>query len=301
MYDSFNLPGYRMVPGGVTDDRYIYDCNWLQLAENNGDVVHFVFLHYPEGNRTKLNQFRPSVNPEATLEQYFGEGQEMWEEGLREIVADFRPRVLEWQESPVGVMSIHTRRVGEFVWVRLGDYMMPNVDQFAPTSTIPDREIEFGPPFMTAWTVPVDDTHTKAFMFRYVAEDAPRNPTGSQLRTSDSLDRTYEDRQREPGDYEAQESQRPIAVHEREHLATSDLGVVYVRKLLREGIKAVQRGEDPTRVPARPGLSIPTYCRNTILRIPPAATPEADRELIRNTARQQVAALLARAPQAAVV
>src|SRR5438093_8630977 len=89
--------------------------------------------------------------------------------------------------------------------------------------------------------------------------------------------------------------------HEREHLATSDLGVVYVRKLLREGIRAVQRGEDPTRVIARPGLSIPTYCRNTILRIPPAATPEADRELIRNTARQQVAALLARTPQAAGV
>jgi len=154
---------------------------------------------------------------------------------------------------------------------------------------------------MTAWTVPVDDTHTKAFMFRYVPEDAPRNPTGSQLRTSDSLDRTYEDRQREPGDYEAQESQRPIAVHEREHLATSDLGVVYVRKLLREGIKAVQRGEDPTRVPPRPGLSIPTYCRNTILRIPPAPTPEADRELIRNTAREQVARLLARTPQPTAV
>src|SRR5437016_62015 len=53
MYDSFSLPGYRMVPGGQTTEPYIYDCNWLQLAENNGDVIHFVFLHYPEDNRTK--------------------------------------------------------------------------------------------------------------------------------------------------------------------------------------------------------------------------------------------------------
>ena len=137
IYDSFELPGYRLVPGGTTDERYTYDCNWLQLAENNGDVVHFVFLHYPENARTRLNEYRPSANPEASLEDYFEVGQGEWETELRSIVDDYRPRVLEWQESPIGVMSIHTRRVGEFVWVRLGDYMMPNVDQFAPTSTVP--------------------------------------------------------------------------------------------------------------------------------------------------------------------
>jgi nitrite reductase/ring-hydroxylating ferredoxin subunit len=298
MYDSFSLPGYRMVPGGQTTEPYIYDCNWLQLAENNGDVVHFVFLHYPEDNRTKLNQFRPSANPDATMEQFFGEGQDMWEESLRKIVADYRLRALEWQESPVGVMSIHTRRVGEFVWVRLGDYMMPNVDQYAPTSTVPDHEIDFGPPFMTAWTVPVDDTHTMSFQFRYVPDVVQQNPRASQLRTSESVDRSYFDRQREPGDYEAQESQREIAVHEREHLGFSDGGVVLVRKLLREGIRAVQRGEDPTRVFAKSGESIPTYCRNWIQRIPPAATPEEDRALITRIAREQVAALLARVPHA---
>jgi phenylpropionate dioxygenase-like ring-hydroxylating dioxygenase large terminal subunit len=300
IFDSFELPGYRMFPGGTADERYIYDCNWLQLAENNGDVVHFVFLHYPEPARTRLNRYRPSANPDASMDDYFGVGQVEWDEEIRGIVEDYRLRVLEWQETPVGVMSIHTRRVGEFVWVRLGDYMMPNVDQFAPTSQVPDHELEFGPPYMTAWTVPVDDTHTMSFQFRYVREEVAQAPRASQLRTSESLDRSYGDRQREPGDYEAQESQRPIAVHAREHLGTTDGGVVLVRKLLREGIRAVQRGEDPRRVVPGPGLSIPTYCRNTIVRIPPAATPEADRELLRSTARQHVAALLARAPQPAI-
>jgi len=194
-------------------------------------------------------------------------------------------------------MSIHTRRVGELVWIRLGDYMMPNVDQFAPTSLVPNEELEFGPPYMTAWTVPVDDTHTMSFQFRYVREEVAREPRASALRTSESVDRTYHDRQREPGDYEAQESQRSIAVHAREHLATTDQGVIFVRKLLREGIQAVQRGEDPRRVVPGAGLTIPTYCRNTVLRIPPAATPEADRELLRSTARERVAALLARSAQ----
>lgn len=297
IYDSFELP-HRTIPLGTTDERYIYDCNWLQLAENNGDVVHFVFLHYPEPARERLNRYRPSANPEASLEDYFGVGQGEWEAEIQTIVDDFRPRVLEWQESPIGVLSIHTRRLGDFVWVRLGDYMMPNVDQFAPTSSEPKEGMEFDPPFMTAWTVPVDDTHTMGFQLMYLRDEAPRAGSSAQF-TSDSVDRSYGDRQRQPGDYEAQESQRPIAVHAREHLATSDGGVILVRKLLREGIRAVQRGEDPRRVVPGAGLTIPTYCRNAFVPVPPAATPQADRELIRRTARQHVATLLARYTQAA--
>ena len=89
-------------------------------------------------------------------------------------------------------------------------------------------------------------------------------------------------------------------MHEREHLATTDQGVILVRKLLREGIRAVERGEEPRRVVPGAGLTIPTYCRNTFLRIPRAATPEADRELLRSTGRQRVAALLGRSAQPAV-
>jgi hypothetical protein len=262
--------------------------------------VHFVFLHYPEPARERLNRYRPSANPDASLEDYFGVGQSEWAAEMRTILDDYRPRVLEWQESPIGVLGLHTRRVGDFVWVRLGDYIMPNVDQFAPSNSVPTQELDFEPPYMTAWTVPVDDTHSMGFQLRYVREDATRNPRSHVLRTSDSVDRSYGERQREPGDYEAQESQRPIAVHEREHLASTDRGVIMVRNLLRDGIRAVQRGEDPRRVVPGAGLTIPTYCRNTFLRIPPAATPEADRELLRNTGRQHVAALIARPPRVSV-
>jgi hypothetical protein len=56
---------------------------------------------------------------------------------------------------------------------------------------------------------------------------------------------SYEDTQRRPGDREAQVSQRPIAVHALEHLATSDMGIVKFRRLVCKAAEAVQNGEDP--------------------------------------------------------
>jgi hypothetical protein len=233
----------------------------------------------------------------APLEDYFNVGLKEFEGELTAIRENFQSRVLEWQESPLGVIGIHTRRVGEFIWVRLGDYILPNVDQFPPSRFRPTAELDFGPPYMTAWTVPVDDTHTLAYQFRYAPENAEQRSTARPLRSSQSLTRTYEDRQRQPGDYEAQESQRPIAVHALEHLGATDRGVTLVRKLLREGIRALQRGEDPKRgAVLSVGNTISTYCRNTVLRIPPAETPETDRELLRNTGRKVAAAVLSGQP-----
>ena len=298
IYDSFELAGYRVVPSGESDPKYVYNCNWLQLAENNADQVHFVFLHDPEEGRAKLDNYRPSVNA-SSLEDYFNVGLKEFAADLTAIRDNFQSRVLEWQESPLGVLGIHTRRVGDLIWVRLGDYIMPNVDQFPPSRFRPTEELDFGPPYMTAWTIPVDDTHTIAYQLRYIPENTEQRSSGRALRTSQSLSRTYEDRQRQPGDYEAQESQRPIAVHGLEHLGATDRGVTLVRKLLREGIRALQSGENPQRVGFFVGKTIRTYCRNAVLRIPPAATPEADRELLRNMARKVAAAVLSGQPASA--
>ncbi len=57
------------------------------------------------------------------------------------------------------------------------------------------------------------------------------------------------------------------------------------RKLVREGMRAVRE----RRVLRGPSLKargpIPTLVQDTIVRVPPASTPEADRELLRRTAR----------------
>jgi hypothetical protein len=59
---------------------------------------------------------------------------------------------------------------------------------------------------------------------------------------------TEEERQRVPGDWEAQCGQGPITFHSEEHLATSDKGIGMLRRLLRRQIMVVQDGGDPIGV-----------------------------------------------------
>ena len=77
--------------------------------------------------------------------------------------------------------------------------------------------------------------------------------------------RSYEDTQRNPGDREAQLSQRPIAVHALEHLATSDRGIAMFRRLLKKATQAVARGEDPPGILRDPNqLIVQVGARNEV-------------------------------------
>jgi hypothetical protein len=51
-----------------------------------------------------------------------------------------------------------------------------------------------------------------------------------------------------PGDFEAQAGQGAISLHSEEHLATSDRGIVMVRRMLKEQMKLVAEGGDPIGV-----------------------------------------------------
>jgi hypothetical protein len=81
-------------------------------------------------------------------------------------------------------------------------------------------------------------------------------------------------------------SQRPIAVHGMEHLGTTDRGITMLRNQIRRGIKAVKSGADPVGLFREDAGMIPTYCNNTVVRIPPAKTPELDKKLMRETGRR---------------
>ena len=84
-------------------------------------------------------------------------------------------------------------------------------------------------------------------------------------------------RQRAPGD--AWVSQGPVTLHSREHLGTTDRGVIMYRKLVRQGIRAVAEGNAPKGVQFEGTGERPTYRNNTVARIPAPADPEADRRL----------------------
>lgn len=286
--DTFDMAGYRIVPQWGDPS----PSNWLQQAENNMDPVHLVYLHRFEEIRSKLDPHRPSVDPSRTWEHYVEVGMEQWDEDVSTLREDTRRNhVFEWQAVPTtGFLYAWTRRIGDLVWVRIADVIPPNVDQIPRSLPVSKetQELLFDPPRTTTWTVPVDDTNTITASFAYFPESGSAQSrfqfTGAAVPT-----RTYEDRQRQPGDYEALVTQRPIAVHALEHLAWSDTGVVMFRKAIKDGIRAVSRGENPmSRLSTANGV-IPTHARSTILRVPPAPTPEADRELLRATAGRVLA------------
>ncbi len=58
------------------------------------------------------------------------------------------------------------------------------------------------------------------------------------------------------------------------------------RNQIRHGIRAVKAGSDPVGLFRDGGGTIPTYCNDTVVHVPPAKTPELDKKLLRQTGRR---------------
>lgn len=252
IYDTFELPDYEIVPRKPN----LLPCNWVQNKENQMDPIHLSFLH--------------TIVSGAQFNEGFAVVPEM-----------------EWMSTPIGMAYIATRRVGENVWVRMADSIMPNIAQVPATTEDGNQVKNFGRPEATNWAVPISDTETMIFAFkRYRIVDGQRvDLSATRPFDTRSGDRPYEEQQRRPGDYEAQTSQRAIAVHKLEHLVGSDKGVIMYRKLIRDGIRAVKNGKNPLGVNGTPKV-IPTYGQDTVVKVSRASTPEADKELLRKIGRK---------------
>jgi hypothetical protein len=189
-----------------------------------------------------------------------------------------------------------TRRFVDNIWARMVEAVLPNLQQVAPIWENGRQELPFSGPMMSRWIVPVDDTNTLFIEFRHVGETEGVTPAwwadrNIMLPGQLAAD-TYEAGQRNPGDYEAQVSQRPIAIHGLEHLASTDRGVSMFRGQIRRGVRAVQGGDHPTGLGRNGDAVIPTYCNDTVVRVPAAETPALDRQLMRDTGRRLAEAYL---------
>lgn len=242
MYDTFEMQGYHSKPGPT----YIWPCNWLNIRDNAMDPVHFRFLHTLEGNQGFTKEF--------------------------EEVGEF-----DFIETPLGVSYIDTRRVGEFGWVRVTDYIAPNIQQGCDLGENVEERDGNGPT-VTRWAVPIDDTNTMQIGF-WRAVDGEEVP--ETVGFGQTLDRSYNERQRTPGDYDAMTSQRDIAVHALEHLASSDKGLIMMRNVIRNGIQAVQDDKDPQGVFRQLSGVVRTYSHERVVRIPQAASQNEDLQLLR--------------------
>jgi phenylpropionate dioxygenase-like ring-hydroxylating dioxygenase large terminal subunit len=253
-FDTYDVKPEELKGRLFTHSLSIWPCNWLQIRENAMDPAHISLLHRLPGN------------------SFFGD---IYEE----------LGVYDYVETPIGLACIDTRRQGEFVWVRVSDFIPPNINQACdPAETIEQRGAFDRAPWTTWWNVPVDDTNTMHISFWYAHSHEDRSLDRGPA--PNELQRSYEQRQRVPSDHDSQVSQRPIAVHALEHLAETDRGVIMLRRMVLQGIRAAGRGEDPLGVTREEGAVIPTYSHDRVLRIPRAPTLEEDRRLLLNTARQ---------------
>ena len=257
LLDTFVLPGYQLVPRPPS----VWECNWVQVKENSMDPAHLQFLHTLPGSIGFVDDFKK--HPE-------------W----------------DWMETPTGMVYIDTRRQDDMVWVRVADLILPNMHQFPPNDEVLGPRNSIGRPQATFWAVPLDDDLTMQIGFY-------RAPEGKVVRRDVGFgqdgSRSYEERQRVPGDYDAQVSiHNGMARHGLEHLASTDRGIIMMRNMLRRGIRAVANGEDLDYRILKNGSAVSTYGQDRVISgVATAATPEADRELVREMARNVVSETIA--------
>jgi hypothetical protein len=86
-------------------------------------------------------------------------------------------------------------------------------------------------------------------------------------------DRAYEEMQRNTGDWEAEVSQGPIAIHAAENKGSSDRGVVMLRRHLAQGI--AQPHEPPNCIEGQ----TPTWTCNVVLHRPSPMAADGEMKL----------------------
>jgi len=224
-----------------------HECNYLQGNEGNIDPQHVSFLHRVQTPR------RPN------------------DRSLGVISADVAPAITI-EESPFGFRTYARRHVDETTdMLRVTNFIMPNLSAFVGSAridpSVQPRDENDG--LQHHWHVPVDDTHHWKYVIvhryagpidrAYVATqcaselDAPYLPhrNGHNRYGQDRDDmrsgRTYIGMGVHFQDHDkfATESQGAISDRSLEHLATTDRGVITMRRLLLEAIAAVGAGTDP--------------------------------------------------------
>jgi nitrite reductase/ring-hydroxylating ferredoxin subunit len=195
----------------------IAPCNWLQHFENVVDPFHVPVLHAGFSGIQFVSEM--SEIPKVTFKTF--------ERGVRSV----QLRVLDDRRV--------LRRVTECV--------LPNIRVVASPRLAEGRTNVIG------FVIPIDSTHYLVYNVARLPKGAGLSAVRSKPGGKDWRDLTPEERQRFPGDWEAQVGQGPINLHSDEHLASTDEGIAILRRLLAREVKAVNEGKDPIGWTQTPG------------------------------------------------
>jgi 5,5'-dehydrodivanillate O-demethylase oxygenase subunit len=201
--------GCRVVGGGEEF------CNWLQRAENSADGAHSIALHaagYPN-----MAMKRPTMKWEPTP---FGLKETTWVEGVS------KPRITHF------LFPSHVRHSA--------------------------ARIDEQPRQVVRFRVPKDDHTTNTYYIDFYPhkDGKPTQPVPLRVKkfrksvpgVYDRVPDAWWNLPNREQDRVAQESQGLIADRSKEHLATSDQGILMLRQMIRDAINAVSQGKDPIGV-----------------------------------------------------
>lgn len=191
----------------------IVPCNWLQHYENLVDPFHVVVLHSTFSGTQFVEQM--AQMPQVT-----------------------------WDTVPLGVRTTSIRAMPDGkVFRRISQAGLPTL------RVIPSPRLgRYGRVESLGWILPIDDHHFRIYVVGRVQAVGELARMRSRMNGKLWEELTEAEHREMPGDYEAMVSQGAIAHHSEEHLATTDRGIVMLRRLLQQQVDKVQRGEDPAGV-----------------------------------------------------
>jgi hypothetical protein len=117
------------------------------------------------------------------------------------------------------------------------------------------------------WILPIDDHSFRIYVVGRVREAGELAKMRSRLNGKLWEELTDEEHRQFPGDYEAQVSQGAVAKHSEEHLASSDRGVVMLRRFLQQQLDTLKEGRDPAGVSFDPEAPPVYYSAGNFLEV----------------------------------
>ncbi len=188
----------------------VIPCNWLQHYENLVDPFHVVILHSSFSGTQFVKEM--AVMPQVHWETH--------EHGVRTVSLRTLPdgRTL--------------RRISEAGLPTLRVIPSPRLGRFGRVESL-------------GWVLPIDDHSFRIYVVGRVREKGELARMRTRMNGKLWEEMTEEEHRDFPNDVEAMVSQGLIAHHSEEHLATSDKGIVMLRRLLEAQLKALAEGRDP--------------------------------------------------------
>lgn len=226
----------------------LFECNWLQALEVGIDPAHASYLH----------RFFQDESTEASYGKQFRGASNDSDMPITKVLREFDRPDIAVESADYGLRLTSLRKLSEeSTHVRVTNVVFPQAFVIPMSSEMT----------ISQWHVPVDDTHCYWYAIftsftgpvnkqqmrdqrlelyelpDYTSRKSKRNNYGYNI--DEQLNETYTGMGNDINvhDQWAIESQGPIQDRTREHLGTTDKGIIAYRRLLVSAIEATQAGQ----------------------------------------------------------